>query len=70
MPINPRPSSTRVTAACTEATLWVTRVAPIVSLLWMIGTAVASSSLPSVRLGRCSWIGLPARAARISGRAE
>ena len=41
-------AATRCTAECSAATLWVTRTAPTVRPLWMIGTAVARISWPSV----------------------
>ena len=50
----PRPTIARRTALLTASTLWVMRTAPTVRPPWTIGTAVASSSVPNVWLGRVS----------------
>ena len=51
---DPSPNSTRWTALCSAATLCVMRTAPTARPSWMIGTAVARISWPSVVDYRCT----------------
>ena len=63
-----RASTSFLTSDCTASTLWVTRTAPTVRPPRTTGTAVNSTSSPSVSLWRVPWSALPRSARATSGR--